>query len=519
MSIELYPSFFNDVMAPVMLAGSSSHLAAPQRLGLLTHFLAAGEAINKIEVIMDEEGSFAGTFGLMSEDIGMCAGAIGLPVDSPERNECHDIARECGIEVVFTKAPMKETDHLNGMKFEITTRSGKVVSLVGDSIGGGMIQTKKIMGFDYIYKGDINLVLVIKRDGSPTMLDGLKSKITGLMDCSIDRNENGVAYFFTTTNKPNLQELKAQVPECEVYFLECILPTPTLPNRKPQLFDNSTKFVELSQNRPMHEIAIDYQIAATGMTREEILKKVDELRVLMVRQVEVMADDIDLDYMHCYGFDTGNYKRIVSGEKILDEAQYNAVKHYFSVLSMAPNTPNVGFPHGAGGGVVMSCLRAAQIKYGFSDEKMVEGLLVAAAYGAIAYTRTDPTGETIGCAGEMGLSGVFASTALTYILGGTPEQVESAASMAMQLAVGWPCDPIAGANGDPCTTRGMAVVTLPFTYAQLALVGHLTPLPFHEILDVATEVAGKFDSSLLCTGRGGCAGCPTACSLKKELGV
>ncbi|GEA59012.1 L-serine ammonia-lyase, iron-sulfur-dependent, subunit alpha [Vibrio comitans] len=520
MSVELYPSFFNDVMGPVMLAGSSSHLVAPQRLGLLCHHLTRGETLKKIEVIMDTEGSFAGTFGLMSEDIGMCSGAIGLPVDSPIRNNCLEMAKERGIEVVFTKAPMKETGHLNGMKFILTGETDTEYTLVGDSIGGGMVQTKKIMGFDYIYKGDTNLIVIIKRDGSPIMIDGVKSKIDGMMQCDVATNEEGAtAFFMTATDTPDLEAIRSTVPDCEVYWLECVLPTPTHPERKAQLFDNSTDFLKLCEEKPMHEVALDYQMAATGMTREEIIAKVEELRGHMVYLVERMDNrDFDLDYKHAYGFSTGNFDK-VAAQAHIPQPMFDAVRFYFSVLSMAPETLHVGFPHGAGGGVVMSCLRAAQLHYGFSDEKVVEGLLVAAAYGSIGYTRTDPTGETIGCAGEMGLSGAFSAAALTYILGGTPRQVDSAASQAMQLSVGWPCDPIMGGEGEPCTSRGMAVITTPFMYSQLALSNMLTLIPFHEALDVAAKVGASLGDDMLCTGRGGCAACPSACAVKVDLGL
>jgi len=520
MAVELYPSFFNDVMGPVGLAGSSSHLVAPQRLGLLCNYLTNDEKLHKIEVVMDTEGSFAGTFGLMSEDIGMCSGAIGLETDSPIRNSALEMAAEQGIEVKFTKAVMKETDHLNGMKFILTGESGKEFTLVGDSIGGGMIQTKKIMGFDYIYKGDTNLVVIIKRDGTPTMLDDVKKSIPGLMSCDISHDEqDATAFFFTATELPSVESIQAVVPECEVHVLKCILPTPTLPGRKSQLFDNSTDFLKLAEDKPMHEVAIDYQVAATGMKAEDVVAKVEELRSYMVTLVERMDNrNFDLDYKHCYGFDTTNFDKIVA-EAHIPQPMFDAVRYYFSTLSMAPETLHVGFPHGAGGGVVMATLRAAQNHYDFSDEKMVEGLLVAAAYGAIAYTRTDPTGETIGCAGEMGLSGAFATAALTYILGGTPRQVDSAASQAMQVSVGWPCDPIVGGQGEPCTSRGMAVISTPFMYTQLALSNLLTLIPFHEALDVATKVGEQLGADMLCTGRGGCAACPSACAIKADLGI
>ncbi len=67
---ELYPEFYNDVFGPLMQPGSSSHMAAPCRAGLLCRALL-GEDAADILVEMDPEGSFAGAFGQMNEDLGI----------------------------------------------------------------------------------------------------------------------------------------------------------------------------------------------------------------------------------------------------------------------------------------------------------------------------------------------------------------------------------------------------------------------------------------------------------------
>ncbi len=516
-----YPSFFNDVFGPVMLAGSSSHLAGPQRVGLVANALTGGAPLKTVEVLMDSEGSFAGTFGIMSEDIGMLSGALGMPVDDLKRNECHEIAKEKGIEVKFTKGEMKESDHLNALKFLLTTTDGKIYTVVGDSIGGGMMETKKIMGYDYRYKGDNDLLVLIPKKTDTSAIE--EASLTQLE--VVEFTKSADAYFVKVEVRPELEEIQRAYPDYDVYLVPCLLPTPTTQKMKPQLFQNGTEWVKLCKEtgKPMHEVAIDYQIAASGMTKEAIVQRMTELGRLMIRQVECMANEDFGVYRHIYGYDIDLYKNLVAGMEKLNVAPpkviQNAIKHYFSVLSMAPGVLNVPGPHGAGGGVLMSTLRAAQLEYGFGEEKMVEGLLVAAGYGTIAYSRAQPTGEVIGCAGEQGLALVFATAALTHILGGTPEQVESAAAQAMQVSIGWPCDPATGANGEPCLARGMCAVVMPFVFATLARSGIISPFPFHEMLDTVVAVSKNYGPELLCTSRGGCAVCPSALRLKKAIGL
>ena len=66
MTVAAYPEFFNDVFGPVMQPGSSSHFAGPCRLGYLAGHLL-GEPPSRVRILLDEHGSFAGTFGIMAD--------------------------------------------------------------------------------------------------------------------------------------------------------------------------------------------------------------------------------------------------------------------------------------------------------------------------------------------------------------------------------------------------------------------------------------------------------------------
>jgi L-serine dehydratase len=114
-------------------------------------------------------------------------------------------------------------------------------------------------------------------------------------------------------------------------------------------------------------------------------------------------------------------------------------------------------------------------------EKQLEGLAVAAALGAIAYTLCRASGAS-GCVGESGICCAMASGAITWMAGGTGAQVQNAASMALQANIGIPCDPMAGGLEFPCLTRTVrAAVTAPL-YADMALCGIDSLIPYHEML-------------------------------------
>jgi L-serine dehydratase len=191
-----------------------------------------------------------------------------------------------------------------------------------------------------------------------------------------------------------------------------------------------------------------------------------------------------------------------------------ALEHFWISAAMPVGIPVVPGPHGAGGGVVASSVTAVANEYDVPDEVVIRALAIAGAVGAIAYTRAQPTGEMMGCTGEMGISGCMASALICEMVGGTPEQVENAASFYLQQAIGWPCDPIIGGNGQPCFSRGFNAAIMPIVCADVALSGRSAVLPFHEVLDVAWEIGSALPEELRCTSKGGCAACPTALALK-----
>lgn len=148
-------------------------------------------------------------------------------------------------------------------------------------------------------------------------------------------------------------------------------------------------------------------------------------------------------------------------------------------------------------------LFAVKEEFGLTDEDILRALFIAAGIGAICYTRTEPTGEVIGCVGECGVCTAMTAAAVVELLQGTPEQMEAAASMAIQASVGWPCDKIPGGMGAPCTFRIMFVAMMSLTYAQMALLGEPAVLPFHEAVDAARScwqgnASGQFSNG---TGR------------------
>jgi L-serine dehydratase len=515
--VKSYPEFFNDVFGPIMQTGSSSHMAAPNRLGYLAYCLL-DEEVKKAEFIMDKEGSFAGTFGLMKENLGMLSGVLGMMSDDPLLFEAEIIAQKKGIEYSYKFESMKESLHLNSLKIVLTGKSGKMASVVGDSTGGGMIETKVVNGYPLSLKGDSFVLLITGKEDKfftaklKTLRAGLKGKIGGGR-VNIPGNERTL-FYYNLSVPPDQFPVKCLFPDCEVEVLKPVLPVVTTRKRKKQLFDSLVKWRDFAEknNLSLSEAAIQYEINGSGWDRGKVIDYMKMIERKMFNQTHKIYEEKEQFLMDKYSFRgdlfwKNNYNE---GKKISGAVISGAIKSVLGVITKKPGIEIVPGPMGTGGGYLYSALYSVKESGGYSDGDLLRGLFIAAGVGAIAYTRTSPTGEVIGCTGECGICSAMTAAAITEMAGGTGEQVENAASLALQGMLGIPCDPVSRGEEQPCFSRIVIAVTSAIVFADLALAGKSAVLPFHEVVDAADKIGRNLPSELLCTSKGGCCGTPTA---------
>ncbi len=107
-----------------------------------------------------------------------------------------------------------------------------------------------------------------------------------------------------------------------------------------------------------------------------------------------------------------------------------------------------------------------------SDEELAQKyLMTAGAIGALYKMNASISGAEAGCQGEVGSACSMAAGALTAVLGGTPEQVENAAEIAMEHNLGLTCDPVGGFVQLPCIERNAIAAGTAVAATRLALNG------------------------------------------------
>ncbi len=108
---------------------------------------------------------------------------------------------------------------------------------------------------------------------------------------------------------------------------------------------------------------------------------------------------------------------------------------------------------------------------GSGDDDIVRFLLTASAIGILYKINASISGAEVGCQGEVGSACSMAAGALAAALGGTPEQVENAAEIAMEHNLGLTCDPIGGLVQVPCIERNAMGAIKAISAARMALRG------------------------------------------------
>ncbi|MCF8548079.1 MAG: L-serine ammonia-lyase, iron-sulfur-dependent, subunit alpha, partial [Pontimonas sp.] len=107
-----------------------------------------------------------------------------------------------------------------------------------------------------------------------------------------------------------------------------------------------------------------------------------------------------------------------------------------------------------------------------SDDDIVTVFLpTAAAIGSLYKRNASISGAEAGCQGEVGSACSMAAAGLTALLGGTPEQIENAAEIAMEHNLGLTCDPVGGFVQMPCIERNAIAAGTAVAATRLALLG------------------------------------------------
>ncbi|ASQ46392.1 L-serine ammonia-lyase [Legionella clemsonensis] len=172
------------------------------------------------------------------------------------------------------------------------------------------------------------------------------------------------------------------------------------------------------------------------------------------------------------------YKKLIEHKGIPSVFEQSDIMNKLNLFAMAVNEENaaggriVTAPTNGAAGIIPAVLRYCQEAHDrWNKEDIYTYFLTAAAIGILYKEGASISGAEVGCQGEVGVASSMAAAGLTAVLGGTIDQIENAAEIAMEHHLGMTCDPVLGLVQIPCIERNAMGAVKAVNASRMALIG------------------------------------------------
>ena len=143
-----------------MVGPSSSHTAGAVKIGYTSRKLLA-EPVQKAEILL--YGSFLATGTGHGTDRAIVAGLLGMLPDNPEIPRSFELAKKAGMEFTFGEAKLKNA-HPNSVQLLLTGKNSRHLEIVGESLGGSLINIAQIDGLSANFSAEYPTLIVHNLD-------------------------------------------------------------------------------------------------------------------------------------------------------------------------------------------------------------------------------------------------------------------------------------------------------------------------------------------------------------------
>lgn len=173
------------------------------------------------------------------------------------------------------------------------------------------------------------------------------------------------------------------------------------------------------------------------------------------------------------------YQKLMEHQGVPSIYEASDVMNRLNLYAMAVNEENaaggriVTAPTNGAAGIIPAVLRYMQDAHKkLEKEDIYTYFLTSAAIGILYKKGASISGAEVGCQGEVGVASSMAAAGLTAVLGGTIEQIENAAEIAMEHHLGMTCDPVLGLVQIPCIERNAMGSVKAVNASRMALIGN-----------------------------------------------
>lgn len=168
-----------DVLGPNMIGPSSSHTAGAVVIAYLAQKMIA-PPLKSVDFTL--YGSFAKTYRGHGTDRALLGGIMGFSTDDTRIRDSFRIAQERGIAYRFLPDETETDIYPNTVDIRMENAAGQVMTIRGESLGGGKVRIVRINGVEVDFSGEYSAVIVVQQDKP-----GVVAHITKVLS---DRNIN-----------------------------------------------------------------------------------------------------------------------------------------------------------------------------------------------------------------------------------------------------------------------------------------------------------------------------------------
>jgi L-serine dehydratase len=149
-----------DMIGPVMIGPSSSHTAGVVRIAR-TALKLFGTMPQEAEITF--YNSFARTYEGHSSDRAVIGGLLDFNTDDKRIKDSLDLASQFGLSYKFKSVGNASTMHPNTIRIQLK-KNEKVVEVLGESKGGGIINIAEVNGFKADFSANLHTLIIFADD-------------------------------------------------------------------------------------------------------------------------------------------------------------------------------------------------------------------------------------------------------------------------------------------------------------------------------------------------------------------
>lgn len=150
-----------DVLGPNMIGPSSSHTAGAAIIAYLAQKMIA-PPLRRADFRL--YGSFAKTYRGHGTDRALVGGILGFSADDERIQDSFALAKQQGLEFRFIPDETETDVHPNTVEIRMENAAGRVMTVRGESLGGGKVRIVGINGVKVDFTGEYNALIVVQRD-------------------------------------------------------------------------------------------------------------------------------------------------------------------------------------------------------------------------------------------------------------------------------------------------------------------------------------------------------------------